>query len=547
MLLLSASFVCPSYTNSMNRLPVSYGNSMKGAETSLRAPSGTAMVATSHPLAVNTAVEILRDGGNAVDAAVAAAATLCVVDPRSVGIGGDAFATIWQPSVTRPIALMAAGPAPASLTLESLKEAGLSNMPKLGPWTVTVPGAVAGWELALRDHGTVGLDRVLRDAIDISSSGFEVTRWVAEEWASNEEKLRGNEAASLTFLPTGAAPKEGDMFANPRLSDSLRFLADEGGRAFYRGPLAERIAAAVQELGGPLKASDLHDWAGPTWEEPLTARWESIDVYVPPPPGQGISLLEAIGIYAGFAPETHYDEEHLAIESLKVALADAAHHVADPAFESVRSQHLLSDALLTSRRETIRLDQALRVEGRAATDTVYVAVIDGNGMSCSWIQSLYEGFGSGIVVPDTGIALQNRGANFVMDPAHPNRPAPGKRPYHTIVPTTIGNEGYCMGCLGVVGGFMQPQGQFQILREVFMRGVDPQEAISKPRFRVRAGFNIGVEPGYDRAIAAELERRGHRIVQLDRFDAGGAQMIVRSKKELIGASDPRKDGLARRL
>ena len=503
------------------------------------------MVSTSHPLAVNTALSILRDGGNAIDAAVAATAVLCVVDPRSVGIGGDAFAMIWEPGDSSPVALMAAGPAPSRLTIEALQDNGFSRMPTMGPWTITVPGAVAGWEVALRDHGTLGIDTVLTDAIQIASKGFRVTERVAQEWANNEEKLLADKAASQTFLLGGSAPREGVVFSNPGLANSLKLIASEGSSAFYEGRLAEQIVSSVSSLGGPLRLNDLTDWEGPTWENPLTIRaWSAVDVYLPPPPSQGISLLEAIGIYGDTHFETRVQEEHFAIESLKYGLADAAQYVSDPMQEDTDYELLLSPEFLADRRNAIRFDRATESASNKSGGTVFVAIIDSDGRGCSWIQSLYEGFGSGIVVSDTGIALQNRGANFVMEKGHPNRPAPRKRSYHTIMPTILGNKGSCIGCLGVVGGFMQPQGQFQILRDLFIRGNDLFSAVSAPRFRVLGGLHLGLEPRFDPQVALGLEQLGHQVTTLDRFDAGGAQVILRDGHQLLGASDPRKDGIA---
>jgi gamma-glutamyltranspeptidase/glutathione hydrolase len=509
----------------------------------LTAASDRWMVATSHPLAVRAAVGALEEGGSAVDAAVAASAVLTVVDPVSTGIGGDMFALVWPRGAERPEGLAAAGPAPSGLSVETLRAAGFERIPEYGPWTITVPGAVGGWTAILERHGRLGVERLLAPAIDLAERGFRIARFVAEEWTATAEKVRENEAAAALFLPGGRPPAEGESFAVPDLGKVLRLIAEEGPDTFYRGEVAERIGAAVEEAGGPLSAEDLERWAGPTWVEPLRGTYAGVDVYELPPPGQGIIVLEALGIYEGLEKDGTAAEDHAAIEAIKLAFADAHAHVADPEVAHVPTAGLLSPEHLQARRSEVS-DRAIKARAGFPSDTVYLAVVDGDGMGCSLIQSLYEGFGSGVVVPGTGIALQNRGAGFVLDDDHPNRPEPGKRPYHTIIPAMLGRSEKLVGSLGVVGGFMQPQGQLQILRNIYERGLDPQAALDAPRFRFVEGRRVGLELGYDARVVEDLTARGHEIEDLPRFQAGGAQLVLCNDGRFLGASDPRKDGYA---
>lgn len=502
------------------------------------------MVATSHPLAVQAALDVLDEGGTAADAAVCAAAVLTVVDPRSTGIGGDLFAHFWPAGASEPVALSASGPAPAALTVDALRAAGFDEMPSSGPWAVTVPGSVAGWGVLLERFGKLGLERALEPAIRLAEDGFHVARFVAQEWATCAAKLAGNAAAAQTYLPHGRVPQEGERFANPDLAGSLRSIATNGPDSFYAGEMAERTGATVAELGGPLRPGDLSAWRGPEWVTPISADYRGVRVYQIPPPGQGLITLQALLIYAELDPADPIDAEHVGIEANKLAFADAQAFIADPQFARVPVDVLLSPDYVRRRAGLVAPRQAIHARAGTPTDTVYAAVADGEGGACSIIQSLYEGFGSGVVVAGTGITLQNRGAGFVLDDTHPNRPEPGKRPYHTIIPAILGDSDGFLGCLGVVGGFMQPQGQFQILRSLLDRGLDPQAALDAPRFRVMAGRQVAFEDAYDRSVLAQLADRGHEITKLARFEAGGAQLVLHRDGRFLGASDPRKDGTA---
>ena len=502
------------------------------------------MVATSHPLAAEAGVRMLDAGGTAADAAVAAAAVLNVVDPRSTGIGGDAFALCWFGDVSGPTALAGAGPAPAGMSVGSLRAAGFDSMPALGPWTVTVPGSVSAWCALLERYGRIALDEVLAPAIALAEQGFAITPVVADEWAAHAGRLQGDDAARSTFLPGGRAPRAGDRFANPALGATLRRLAAGGPDEFYRGALAEAIGAAVGAAGGPLRAADLAAWPGAEWVAPIQRSFRGVDVFELPPPGQGLVLLEALGLYEQLDPDDPVDAEHVAIEALKLAFADAQAYVADPEVEHVPTAELLADRYLVERARAIDPARATDALPGRPGDTVYVAAVDAEGGACSFIQSLYEGFGSGLCVPGTGMLLQNRGSGFVLDDEHPNRPAGGKRPYHTIVPAVLARRGRLMGCLGVVGGFMQPQGKLQILRGLLERELEPQQALDAPRFRFLGGRRLGCERGYDGGLRAELAARGHDVVEIGPFEAGGAQLVLSADDGLRGASDRRKDGCA---
>lgn len=507
------------------------------------------MVATSHPLAVEAGLAAMSRGGTAVDAAVAAAAVLSVVDPPSTGMGGDLFALVWPAGAEAPLALGSAGIAPSGLSVEALRAAGHGAMPADGPWTITVPGAARGWAELLERYGRLGMDAALAPAIDAAERGFDVTPVVARSWAGAGPKLARDEASAALFLPGGAAPEEGARFANPDLAGSLRAIADEGPGALYEGRLGARVASAVERAGGPLGAADLAAWRGPAWSEPISLDLGGATLYEHPPPGQGVVVLEALAIYRELDPSGPLDEEHAAIESLRLAFADAFRHVADPSVETVPVESLLRSRV-RERAAAVRPDRPAHLPGGPAPggDTVYVAAVDPEGGACSLIQSLFHAFGSGVTVPGTGIVLHNRGAGFTLADGHPNRPEPGKRPYHTIIPAMLRAGDGFLGCLGVVGAFMQPQGQLQILRNVLDRGMDPQAAIDAPRFRISERSErsrVAVEVGFPAEVAEGLARMGHEVGRLAWWDAGGAQLVLRAEDgSLLGGSDPRKDGRA---
>jgi gamma-glutamyltranspeptidase/glutathione hydrolase len=514
------------------------------SETPVMVSSERGAVATSHPRAVAAALEMLEAGGSAVDAAVAAGAVLCVVDPRATGIGGDVFALVWADGEPAPAGLAAGGEAPAGLTVSALRDAGHAEMPADGPWSITVPGAVAGWEALLERFGRLGMERVLRPAITVAEAGFAIAPCIAEGWAKARERLARNAAAAALFLPGGRPPAAGDRFANPELGAVLRAIATGGADAFYRGDVAARIGAAVEASGGPLRAQDVEAWAGPEWVAPISTTFRGHDVFELPPPNQGIVVLESLAVYGGASWSDRVEREHVAIEAIKLAAADAEAHVADPRRAAVPTDGLLDPRYVELRRSAIDRDRASVAAAGRPGDTVYVAVATRDAGCCSFIQSVYEGFGSGVGVPGLGFTLQNRGAGFTLQDGHPNAPAPGKRPFHTIIPAMVGTADRFVAALGVVGGFMQPQGQQQILRAVLEDGAGPQAAVSAPRWRVLGGRRLGLEPGFDRELAASLARRGHELEPLERSAAGGAQLAMRRDDRYVAGSDPRNDGIA---
>ena len=467
---------------------------------------------------------------------------LTVVDPRSTGLGGDLFALYWEPGSREPVGLAAAGVAPAAMTVQALQEQGFDAMPADGPWTVTVPGATWGWTALLERYGRLSREKVLRAAADTAREGFAVAPMIADEWRLGAAKLRRNPNAAAVFLPGGRVPEVGETFRNPGLADALETYVAEGHAPFYDGSIATGFAEAVEELGGPLRAADLSGWTGPEWTAPIRARYRDVDVYEMPPPGQGVVVLESMRIYQELQSASSGEADHYLIESLKAAFGDAADQVADPLFSDVSVSALLDDDRLGRVRHQIESDASDARAPGAPSDTVYVCVVDESGAACSLIQSLYESFGSGVMAPGSGLLLHNRGNGFTLRDGHPNRPEGGKRPYHTIIPAMLGDDDGFRGCLGVVGGFMQPQGQLQILRNVFDRGMTAQEAVDAPRLRVLGGRTVGLESGFDEAVRAELARRGHQISPLPRFECGGAQMILRNGDALDGGSDRRKDG-----
>lgn len=513
------------------------------------------MVATSQPLAAQAGLRILQEGGNAVDAAVATAAVLNVVEPMSTGVGGDAFALVYLAKERRVRALNASGRAPAAATPERM--AALcrgGRIPSTGPLPVTVPGTVHGWETLLREHGTMSLAEVLAPAIHYAREGFPVSEVIGRGWAQASSKLRQDEGAASTYLIDGKAPRIGQLFRQPDLARTLETIAEGGSEAFYRGELARRIAAYVQAKGGLLTAEDLAAHTS-TWDTPIEITYRGHRLLECPPNGQGIIALQALGILDGFdlgAMKWGFaDTLHLQIEAIKLAFADAQRYVADPRHAPVPADGLLDPAYLARRRSLIDPQQAAPgyepgLPG-AHADTVYLTVVDEQRNAVSFINSLYEGFGSGLVVPGTGIALQNRGALFCLDPAHPNCIAPGKRPYHTIIPALLFRGNQLLLSFGVMGGFMQPQGHVQVLCNLLDWGMDVQQALDAPRFRWLEGNRVAFETGLSHMARLGLEKRGHAITTNAAPTTMGGGQIIRIDPEtgvLQGGSDPRKDGCA---
>lgn len=512
------------------------------------------MVATSQPLAVQAGLRVLQEGGNAIDAAVATAAVLNVVEPMSTGIGGDAFALVYLAQERRVVALNASGRAPAAATRERMAELVGQRMPEIGPLTITVPGTVDGWEKLLTAYGTLSLAEALAPAIHYAEQGFPVTEIIGQSWAQASDKLRRDPGAAATCLVDGKAPRIGQLFRQPDLARTLHEIGEGGAAAFYRGPLAQRIADYVQARGGLLTAEDLAAHTS-TWEAPIEVTYRGHRVLECPPNGQGLVVLQALGILEGFdLPSMRFGFDstlHLQIEALKLAFADAFRYVADPAMAEVPVEGLLLPEYLADRRALIDPQRASTgfAPGRPGQhgDTAYLTVVDRERNAVSFITSLFHGFGCGLAVPGTGIVLQNRGALFSLDPNHPNCIAPGKRPYHTIIPAMVFQGDQLRLSFGVMGGFMQPQGQVQVLCNLLDFGMDVQEALDAPRFNWQQGTTVAFETGLSHMARLRLERRGHVIKTNAAPQTMGGGQIIRIDPEtgvLQGGSDPRKDGCA---
>lgn len=510
------------------------------------------MVATSQPLAAQAGLDILKAGGNAVDAAVATVATLCVVEPCSTGVGGDAFALIWSADEQRLYGLNASGPAPAALTADSLRSRGYSSFPVRGGLPVTVPGSLRGWQLALERFGSMGLDTILTRPIDYAHGGFPVSPVISRAWSNSTELLNRLPDSRRVWLPGGRAPRVGEIFSNPEFAVTLEALADKGYDAFYFGDIAAQIVAAVRADGGVMAESDLADYRA-EWVEPISIDYrDGFAFHEIPPNGQGLAALLALNIARGFdLRNVQYgsaDYYHILIEAMKLGFADAHAYVADPRQADVPIAGLLSQRYTRERRALINRDRALRPQpGQPDShgDTVYLTVADEAGNMVSWIQSLYMGFGSGITAGRTGVQLQNRGANFSLRPGHPNEVAPGKRPYHTIIPGFITRDGQPWSSFGVMGGFMQPQGHLQVGINLVEFKMEPQAALDAPRFNWLEGLEVALEPGIGKAVRDDLVRRGHVLHPMDEpLFFGGGQIILRDRESgvYIGGAEPRNDG-----
>ena len=526
------------------------------------------MVATSQPLAAQAGLQTLIQGGNAVDAAVAAAAALNVVEPESTGVGGDMFALVWDNKAKTVHALNGSGRAPAAASLAQLRSAGHYQMPQEGPFSVSVPGTVHGWETILQAHGTMPLSEVLQPAIRYAEEGFPVTDYIAYQWSGQGARLAAWPSGQEMLL-NGRPPRQGDLMRLPTLARTLRAVAEGGSAAFYHGEIAEKIANYVQERGGWLAAGDLAAHTS-DWDEPISTEYRGITCWECPPNGQGIAALEALNIVelydvAAFGPQSVAAYHHL-IEAMRLSFADAYRYVADPRAAAVPISQLLSKDYAAGRQKLIDPERAMphtpagdltglasaAPSAQAGTpppgDTVYVSVVDRDGNACSFINSIYINFGSGLVVPDTGIVLQNRAALFSLEPGHPNALAPGKRPYHTIIPALATRDGELYLCYGVMGGFMQPQGHLQVITNMVDFGMEPQQALNALRFQV-IGDTTLVEEGLDAAVYQKLQQMGHHLQTVSghaRVGMGGGQVIQRNPATgvLWAGSEPRKDGCA---
>ena len=516
-------------------------------------------VATSQPLAAQAGLRMLQDGGNAADAAVAASAVLAVVEPMSTGLGGDLFALIWSAGERTAHAFNGSGRSPAAADLGDLARRGLPAIPESGPGValaVSVPGAVDGWQRVLERHGTMDLDRVLAPAIRYATEGFGVSPVVARLWQRSAAKLVPSEAAA-EYLPGGRAPVAGQRVSLPALAETLGRVAAEGPDVLYRGEIGARIAALVQQFEGWLTVDDLAAHTG-EWVEPMSTGYRGTTLVECPPNGQGVAALVAAAVAAGLdAPDRSFGGAawtHLLIEAVKVGLDDAFSIVADDAEGRRRAEACLDPNRIARVRSAISTERAglpvpLSPFG-PPRDTAFVCAIDGEGNGVSMISSLFRAFGSGLVVPGTGIILQNRAALFSTDPGHPNALAGGRRPFHTIIPALLLRDGALTGTLGVVGGYQQAQAHLQLLSRLVDGEMDPQRALDQPRFSVdvEQSGRVRVEEGTSSEVVEALEALGHRPLVVtgdDRLLFGTGQILTidPDTKVVTGGTDPRHDGI----
>ena len=523
------------------------------------------MVASSQPLATAAGLEILSKGGNAADAAVATAAALNVTEPTSTGIGGDMFALYFDGPTRQVTAINGSGRAPAALTLELMRNNGLTELPPYHPFTVTVPGACAGWCDLIERHGSLDLPTIFSPAIRLAEVGFPVAMITSHFWqkAAGHQLKRALNGREMTI--EGRGPNPGEVFRNPNLAKTFRIVAERGKAAFYNGEIAEAIISTLRQAGGCMLIDDMATHTS-TWDEPISTTYGALRLWECPPNGQGIAALIALNLLEGFElpPDPlGADRLHLEIEALRLAFADTRWYVADPNFQAAEDpdssrsyKWLLSKYYAAGRYKLIdpwkaTLDQHRGVPV-AGSNTVYFCVVDRWGNACSFINSNYMGFGTGIVPSGYGFTLQNRGHNFSLEPGHPNVLAPGKRPYHTIIPAMMTHEsdGSLFGPMGVMGGFMQPQGHLQVFLAL-AQGLDPQTVLDMPRFCICDG-NAGVvalEEGIPQKTVADLAARGHAVRKVSGWDRalfGRGQVILRDPATdvLTGGSDPRADGCA---
>ena len=516
------------------------------------APRG--VVATSQPLAAQAGLRILLDGGSAVDAAVATAIALTVVEPTSNGIGGDAFALVWDGETLH--GLNGSGRAPARATIDALRAASHEQIPMRGWWPVTVPGAPRAWFDLHERFGRLPFQRLFEPAIAYAEQGYPVSPIVARYWDNAARKVfaafDGPEFRPWheTFAAGGRAPRAGERWLSPGHAETLRRIADSGARDFYEGRLAGAIAAFAAETGGLIGTEDLAAHRG-TWVEPIRAGYRGHDVWEIPPNGQGITALIGLNILDGLDlarhPRESVDAYHLQIEALKLSMPDARRYVADPEHADVPVRGLLDPAYAAERRALIGERALDPAPGRpAGGGTVYLCAADGDGMMVSYIQSNYMGFGSGVVVPGTGIALHNRGYGFTTEAGHPNQLAPGKRPFHTIIPGFLTRGGEPVGPFGVMGGFMQAQGHVQVLVNTLDYGLNPQASLDAPRWRWAEGRTVAIEPEVDAEVAEGLRARGHDVRRHDTDVSYGRGQIIWRLPDggYIAGSDKRADGCA---
>ena len=518
------------------------------------------MVASSHPLATQIGLEILKQGGSAVDAAIAVNAALGLMEPTGNGIGGDLFAIVWDAKSKKLYGLNASGPAPKKLSLEYFQENNLSEYPEFGPLPVTVPGAGAGWSELHKKFGKLPIDHLFKPTIAYAREGFPVTETIAYYFALNKQRFQDYPNFKEVWMANGDVPKTGDIFKNPALGNTLETLADKGLSEFYTGDIARITADFIQAQGGFLSYDDLADYR-PEWVQPISTDYRGYEVWELPPNTQGLATLQILNILEGFnlAELGLYSTEyiHLFIEAKKLAFADRAKFYADPRFAKLPIETLLSKDYATKRRQEINPKKAALVDASGLPqhgDTVYLTTADQDGNMVSLIQSNYSGMGSGMTPPDLGFMLQNRGTLFSLDPKHLNVVAGGKRSFHTIIPAFVTKDGNPYISFGVMGGATQPQAQAQVLINIIDFGMNLQEAGDAPRIvhsgssqpsgsQMKNGGTVSLESTFDEKIRKELVEMGHTL-KYEKGSFGGYQAIMKKNGVYYGASESRKDGQA---
>jgi gamma-glutamyltranspeptidase / glutathione hydrolase len=509
-------------------------------------------VACEHPSAAIIGLRVLDSGGTAADACVAMAAAMAVLSPMQTGMGGDAFLLYYEAETGRVTGVNGSGRAPGALPAEGLTD--LDEMPERGGLTVTVPGAVRLWEDAANRFGNQALARLLEPAWELAENGHPVAEVVARYWDEHEDVLRTNGAATRTFLPEGRPPAAGEILSQVDLAATISAVAERGADAFYKGEIAASIARSTQQAGAYLSEEDLASHES-TFVEPISTDYRGIRVYEIPPPGQGVAALEMLNILEGYdlasVEPSSADRIHLEVEAKKLAFEDLHNEIGDPEFwlhTEIPTRRLISKDYAESLRGRISPEHAAErmAEPAPGGETTYLCAVDAEGNGCSFINSLYKGFGSGIVAEGTGVCLHNRGYSFRLEPGHPNALAPGKRPMHTLIPGLATSDGALWAVFGVMGAAMQPQGHAQVLVDLIDYGMGPQEAVEHPRHRHENGVLL-IEGRVPEKEVARLRDRGHRIEVREDFmiPAGGAQ-LVRILENGVRAcgSDPRKDGCA---
>jgi len=558
LILLAALLVTSAVSHGYDRV----SGAPFASRSEVIAPHG--MVATSQPLATQAALDVLKAGGSAVDAAIAANAMLGLTEPTGCGIGGDLFAIVWDAEKEELTGLNASGRSPKSLTLDYFQERGIEQIPYLGPLTVSVPGAVDGWFELHGRYGRLPMTELLAPAIRYAEEGFPVSEVIAYYWAGGAESRAKFPGVRETYMPGGAAPKKGEIFRNPRLAETYRMIATGGRDAFYEGEIARTIGEYMQANGGFLSYEDMAAHES-EWVEPVSANYRGYDLYELPPNSQGVAALQLLNILEGYDLESmgFGSEEyvHTFVEAKKVVYEDRAKYYADPEFYDAPVEGLISKDYAAERRALIDPDTAAKdyAPGNPRLeqgDTIYLAVADRDGNMVSLIQSNYGGLGSGMTPGDLGFMLQNRGALFSLTPGHANVFEPGKRPFHTIIPAFVMKDGEPYMAFGVMGGAMQPQGHAQILINMIDFGMNLQEAGDAARIRhtgssqptdevMQDGGLVYLESGIGEDVRRKLEKMGHRIAE-EPGSYGGYQAVMWDREEGVyyGASESRKDGQA---